>query len=279
MRRTASLVVVLLVVALPQTASAGGSWIDATDGNRVRIGAWDLAYASVGSVVTMRGTFFAGQQAAVSEGPWYAYLTPFTETSQGTEPMMLGSVDIRGDGYPYVAEVTFQVPNVDAEYYSVQVCDLGCTQGVGDLIGGSIVLAPTESEARLSARALIFQWIHQADVRTIDRLQRLQDSSRAAVERAKDLARTAEARADEAIERASDASGQAIDTQASLEDAKRQRDIWRIIGGLALLVSILALAWVVSLRRRVRTLIPGSPAGLDTYQDAEPSGTGTKSGK
>ena len=70
MRRLIQLVGFVLILLLPaRPASAGGSWLDVQNGKRVRIQGYDLAFASVGSAVTMQGTFTSGEQSAVNEGP------------------------------------------------------------------------------------------------------------------------------------------------------------------------------------------------------------------
>jgi hypothetical protein len=258
-RRVLVLAVVLfLLVVLAGSASAGGSWIDVTDGDRVQFGRWDIPYAGAGSIVTMRGAFSAGQQAAVREGPWYAYLRPDKEgDQQRTEPMLLGGVRIEGDGYPYAARLSFRVPNVPNGYYWVDVCDLGCTQGVGDLIGGTIVLGATDAEARLFARGLILGWMHDFDVRRIADLLKRRGQLEVAIVEANDVGDAATSRARQANGRAVEAAGQVASMQASLVSTTRQRDAWRLIGLVSPLLLLVAVAWVVSLRRQVRTLLQG----------------------
>jgi hypothetical protein len=255
--------IALLIVLPAGSASAGGSWIEVTHGARVRFGSWDIAYASVGSLVTMRGTFSSGQQAAVSEGPWYAYLRPDVNGDRNVEPTLLSRVRIdKEGGYPYLARLAFVVPNVRTGYYWVDVCDLGCKQGVGDLVGGTVVLGTTESEARLFAQALVLRWIHDFEVRRVADLQKQRDQLRAAVIKAEDAADAATGRAEQARGQANEAVAEATDARVSLEDAMRQRDLWRLIGDLCLLGLVLAVAWLIGLRRRVRALVPNSPAGL-----------------
>jgi hypothetical protein len=270
-RRVVVLAIVLLLVAPSGSAWAGGSWIEVTQGARIHLGAWDMAYASVGSLVTMRGDFSSGQLGAVSEGPWYAYLTSDVEAGkQQAEPTLLGPVRIDGHGgYPYVATVTFVVPSVSTGYYWVHVCDLGCTQGVGDLVGGTIVIGATTSEARLFARALIFRWMHDFDARTIGSLRKQREGLQAAIAKAKHAADAAISGAERANARVADAVVQVADSGASLEAATRQRDVWRLISGLSLLALLIAVASVIGLRRRLRAWVPDSPAGL-IAQDSGP---------
>jgi hypothetical protein len=265
MRRLVLFVGVVSMLLPMKSASSGGSWLDVQNGERVRLRDYDLAYAGVGSVVTMRGTFTAGQQAAVNQGPWYAYLRP----DQGkADPVRLGTVQIQGEGFPYVATTTFAVPRVAPGYYWVDVCDLGCNTGVGDLIGGTIVIASTDAEARLFARALIFEWSYVADARAIERLRQRQHSLRAALADAKASIDTAEGHADAASQRASEATDRATQLQAALGDTAQERDAWRIWGILGSLALLISVTWALSLRRRIGALIPDSPQELEKVAGA-----------
>jgi hypothetical protein len=273
MRRMVPLVAILWMLASAEPASAGGSTLDMIGGSRVTIGDWNLSYASAGSSITMHGTFTPGQQAPVSEGPWYAYVSPQTGNGQ---PILVGSVGIRGDGFPYVADVTFDVPSVEAGQYWVLVCDQGCKQGVGDLGGTSVVLAPTETEARAFARALILGWIHDQDVHVIESLRNQHEALQAQRDAATDAARDAETQSEEATDRAEAASIQAAAAQASQAEAEHQRDLWRLVGTIAVVAAVVAVIWGLVLLRRVRRLMPESPAELAPYPAKEPSGASTK---
>jgi len=218
----------------------------------------------------MRAALSSGQQAAVSAGPWYAYLRPdMNGGNRRSEPILLSQVHIEGSGYPLVASVTFRVPDVGAGYYWVDVCDLGCTQGVGDLVGGTIVLGVTDSEARLFARGLIFRWMHDFDARRIGALQKQRGQLQAAVSKEEDAVRAANSRANQASERATDALARVEEVQGLLEDTVRQRNLLHLVGGLSLLAFLLAIAAVLVLRRRLRIVVPDSPAEL-IDQDAKP---------
>ena len=259
MRRTLPFVVILWVLAFVQPASAGGSTLDVIDGTRVKIGTWDMAYAGAGSTMTLHGTFTPGQQAAVSEGPWYAYVSP---QNGAADPILVGSVDIRGTGFPYIADVTVDVPRVEAGEYWVRVCDQGCTQGVGDLDGTSVVLAPTETEARAFARALVLGWIHEQDADVIASLEHQHEALQTQRDAAIEAAHDADTQSREATDRADAASIQAAAANAARVDAEQQRDLWQLIGGLTALAAVIAVTWGLVMLRRVRRLIPDSPAEL-----------------
>ena len=138
---TAVALVVLTAVAIavgaPQ-ASAGGSWLELQDGDRVLVS---------GQTVTMSGTFGSGQQAGVSAGPWHAQLR--SDHQQGSA-VPLGPVTITdGARWGWRATVTFTVPGVaTGEYWVTVVNEQG--EGVGDLIGGFVQVAPSLEAWRVS---------------------------------------------------------------------------------------------------------------------------------
>lgn len=265
-RRASYLVVTaLLLLAVAQPARAGGSWLDVSDGASVRMGPWELPYAGVGSTVTMRSEFSDGQQAPVSAGPWYAYITLDTEVGgERTEPMLLGPVHIADTGgYPYVATTTFVVPEVPTGSYWVSVCDLGCSHGVGDLGGGTIVLGATGSEARLFARSRILTWIHEGDARTIRHLRAERGQLRSEVMRSRREIATAKAESALASEQAVHAEADAARNSSLLEGAERRADRWRLVaGGLLAAFLLLAAVIVMRSRRAGRVVVPDTPAVL-----------------
>jgi hypothetical protein len=131
------LTAVAIAVGAPQ-AWAGGSWLELQDGDRVLIS---------GQTVTMSGTFGSGQQAGVSAGPWHAELR--ADHEQGS-PVPLGPVTItEGARWGWRAAVTFTVPSVATGEYSVTVLNEE-GEGVGDLIGGFVQVAPSLEAWRVS---------------------------------------------------------------------------------------------------------------------------------
>jgi hypothetical protein len=275
-RRASFLVVTALVLlAGAHPAHAGGSWLDVSEGASVRMGPWELAYAGVGSTVTMRSEFSDGQQAPVRAGPWYAYITPDTDIGgDRTEPMLLGPVHIADTGgYPYVATTTFVVPEVPTGSYWVNVCDLGCSHGVGDLEGGTIVLGATGSEARLFARSRILTWMQEGDARTIRHLRVQRDQLRSEVSRSRREIATARAGSALASQRAAHAEADAARNQSLLERAERRADRWRLVAG-GLLATFLLLAAVIAMRskRAGRFVVPDTPAALVERREKERTG-------
>ncbi len=131
------LTAVAVAAGAPQ-ASAGGSWLELQDGDRVLI---------PGQTVTMSGTFGSGQQADVSAGPWHAQLR--SDYEQGAS-VPLGPVTITdGTRWGWRATVTFTVPAVaTGEYWVTVVNEEG--EGVGDLIGGFVQVAPSLEAWRVS---------------------------------------------------------------------------------------------------------------------------------
>ena len=120
------------------SAVAGGSWLELADGDDVLV---------PGEVATMSGTFGSGQQAGVSAGPWEAWLRSDYERGSA---LSLGPVAIsEGPDWGWRATVTFTVPDAPAGGYWVTVLnDEG--EGVGDLIGGFVHVAPSLEAWRIT---------------------------------------------------------------------------------------------------------------------------------
>lgn len=141
--------VAAVVILLPQPAEAGGSWLET-----------ERQYYTVGDHVVARGTFGRGSlEGRVSDGPFYAYLTPGdrdwealpTEDAIHLGPMTIA--EATGSYCCWVARVEFTVPDVTPGRYWIDYCNDPCTiDGIGDLIGGMIFVGETEREARLAAR-------------------------------------------------------------------------------------------------------------------------------
>ena len=131
------LTAVAIAVGAPQ-ASAGGSWLELQGSDRVLI---------PGQTVTMSGTFGSGQQAGVSAGPWHAQLR--SDYQKGSS-LPLGPVTITdGTRWGWRATVTFTVPAIAiGEYWVTVVNEEG--EGVGDLIGGFVQVAPSLEAWRVS---------------------------------------------------------------------------------------------------------------------------------
>lgn len=126
------------VLVLP--VSAGGS-----------VAHTSRASARPGAEIRLSGTFCEGQLAPVSAGPWFAYLDP-----RSASPVLMGRVQISPNAGNYCqwrirAQLT--VPRIAPGAYWLQVCDRGCTTGVGDLVGaGEFTVLPASAQA--SARHL-----------------------------------------------------------------------------------------------------------------------------
>ncbi len=117
----------------------------------------------VGSEVRVEAHFSKGSQASVGGVPWFGYLATrdvtFYTNAALRSSIPLGSVSItRGKCCPWVAHMTFTVPDLPTGRYWIMVCDLGCRRGVGDLAGGSIVIAHTPTEGGLFLKAEREQW-------------------------------------------------------------------------------------------------------------------------
>ena len=254
----------MMLLALP--ASAGGSSLDVVNTATLRLGRWSLDYTTVASAVTLRGRFSKGQLSPVSAGPWYAYLTPY-DGGDRSEPILLAPIDIiQTSSHSYAASVTFTAPLVPTGHYAVQACDLGChVVGVGDLVGGNLVIGATKSEARVFARSQIMRWRHATDVHTIRSLTRQREGLRSEVSTSAREVEEARSVADHAMLRAERADAEAADAArqhgVALEDAGARVTVWRAIAA-TLLIMCLALASIVVLSRRDRIRVPDTPGEL-----------------
>lgn len=222
------LTAVAISVGAPQ-ASAGGSWLELQDGDRVLI---------PGQTVTMSGTFGSGQQADVSAGPWHAQLRSDYEQRAAVP---LGPVTITDGAWGWRATVTFTVPAVaTGEYWVTVVNEEG--EGVGDLIGGFVQVAPSLEAWRVS---LLRQRIERQE--RVTRKEKAEIRDRLAEVRA-DLA-TATAARDQLADRADD-------LERALDDARDARAVtgdsppfpWLAVAGA---ITVLALiVGIAGVRRR-----------------------------
>jgi hypothetical protein len=216
--------------------------------------------------VVLRGSFSKGQLSPVSAGPWYAYLAPY-DGGERSEPILLAPIDIVStSSHSYVASVSFTAPQVPTDHYSVQACDLGCNLvGVGDLIGGNLVIGATESEARVFARSEIMRWMHMTDIHTIKSLLKQREALRSEVSMTARDIDEARAMADDAMIRAEHAASEAAEAarrhKIALEEAGTRVTIWRSIAA-ALLLACLVMAVFTVRPRRHRVRIPDTPGAL-----------------
>ena len=224
-----------LVIVLPAPVWAGGSI------GHVSPRSW----ARPGAEIRLSGTFCEGSQAPVSAGPWFAYLDP-----PAAPPVLMGRVRIApntGDYCQWRLTASLTVPHVAPGVYWLQVCDRGCTEGVGDLIGAgefTVVSASPRSEARqlqhLRARL-------QGSRREEARQERLLEETDGAL-------RSAEA---EIVALDSQVDG----LRSALVAARHKPSAW--FGAMLASGAISAAALVVAIwRRRSRFVIPDTPAEL-----------------
>jgi hypothetical protein len=159
--------------------------------------------------------------------------------------------------------MTFVVPDVAPGFYTAQVCNAGCHNGIGDLIGGSFTVASTGLEALLLGRL----------DRAQDRANHLADKVRHAEA---DAARLAETRAELDATRQTLAATQAASSrleaqrdaalkarEAAVADARATVRTWKITAGL--LAFLMLVTWVaVWVRRhnRLRIKVPDTIEGL-----------------
>jgi hypothetical protein len=139
------------MLGMEAPAAAGGSWFEL-----------DRSSYAPGDRAIVRASFSSGQlEGTLADGPYYLYLVP-----QGSSLPRDGSPvhdEVTQVGPLYIWEATgnlccwkasaeFIVPDVPAGEYFLDYCNSPCTvDGMGDLIGGTLVVGNTQEEARLIA--------------------------------------------------------------------------------------------------------------------------------
>jgi hypothetical protein len=234
------------LLAAPRQARAGGSVID--------FPRWVL----VGQTVTAHGTFGAGQQEPVSEGPWFATLESEKDI---VAPIRLGQVQISPIGAGWRATVTFVVPDVPTGSYSIWVANQH-GDGVGDLVGGWTVIAHTPVEGRLLTRFRELAVRDRSHTHAIEALRDARASLRRELGVSDGLAAAQAARL-------ADLRATTTDLQARVE-AVSERPIWPfgvVALGAALLVVVAFLFGRRSGRYATRTLVTGASRSWTVNQD------------
>jgi hypothetical protein len=226
----------VLLAVLVTPASAGGSIV----------GIEPRSWARQGSEIQLSGTFCNGAQAPVSAGPWFAYLDPVTAS-----PILVGRVHIApntGNYCQWRLTATLRVPRVAPGRYWLQVCDRGCTQGVGDLMGAGHFTVVSAAPPRVQARQL-------QEVRA-----RLGESMRE------------ESRQEQMLAELDGALGRAQTTIVELEDRveglrdqlaaeRNEPPTWLPAVAIATLLAA-ATALLIRRHRHPRMLVPDTPAEL-----------------
>jgi len=237
-----------IAVALQVPAAAGGSWLELEGGDRVLV---------PGETVTMSGTFGAGQQADISAGPWNGRLVP--DGSKGpTVP--LGAVTVsEGGSWGWRAAVTFAVPQVPTGEYWVQVVnDHG--EGIGDLIGGSVKIAPSPE----AWRVLVLE----------DRLRRQEEAAREMRASLRGRLQDAQIRLADVTASRDELEDRVAELEAEVASARAVASSARegaqpiVPWPAAVLVAISVLALVVALARRRVPAPPGSAPAADPLDRA-----------
>ncbi|MBA2311647.1 MAG: hypothetical protein H0V97_02480 [Actinobacteria bacterium] len=145
-RALAVLVLALTMVQTGVVARAGGtvfSWRDAGG----------LGYFRPGELVRGSTTFSPDLESygVPEDGPWYAYLrSGWVQPPRVDEGgVRLGRVAIERLGGGARASLEFIMPDLPAGRYYVQLCNLPCSEQLGDIVGGSLSLIATSAEERL----------------------------------------------------------------------------------------------------------------------------------
>lgn len=259
MRRTAAVLVPVMLVLAAAPASAGGSWLTvdperSVGAGNLGAGVWG-GWAGVGASVVMDGGICLGQgDDPASRATWSVFLHP----SDAQEPKILVGTATAEErpastscSWDLVAR--FTVPDVPAGEYIAVVCDEACQRFPGDLIGGYLVVGPTSAHARYFAvvgdlRQQMQQQQGTLDQRA-DKLQRLERELRQATASLEEL--------QERADRLSSQRDAAIAEREALRAAAAERASdatgpWRIATAVA--VGLLLVTWLAVWSRRRHTV-------------------------
>ena len=231
--------------ALATPALAGGSIADVEP----------RSWARQGSEIRLSGSFCNGSQAPVSAGPWFAFLDP-----RAGPPVLVGRVNIApntGNYCQWRLTATLRVPQVAPGAYWIQICDLGCTNGVGDMVGaGPFVVVSSESRRDQALRLEALRARVRVSLREQARQERLLGELERALTRSEAEAETIGTLADS--------------LRGQLADEKEERGAWfgAATASSALVVAALS-ALMIRRRRRSRVRVPDTPAELLEQAHAE----------
>jgi hypothetical protein len=226
----------VVLIALASAASAGGSLIEVS-----------RPAARPGSQIRLSGTFCNGAQAPVTAGPWFAYLN-----ADGSEPILLGRIKIsenQGNYCDWRVRATLRVPFTAPGTYWLEVCDRGCTQGVGDLVGAGRFTVLSGAPPGVQARQA------QSLRRQLGVSRREQDRQGALLEELEAERRALEARL----------AGTREDLAKLRGLLASERDEMAASTGVlttAAIFGIVTAGVVVWRRRRSRVVVPDTPAEL-----------------
>jgi hypothetical protein len=213
------------------------------------------SWARQGSEIRLSGTFCNGSQAPVSAGPWFAYLDPRTGPR-----VLVGPVNVApntGNYCEWRLSATLRVPQVAPGAYWIQVCDLGCRNGVGDLVGaGPFVVVSTDSPRDQALRLEALRARVRGSMREQARQERLLGEFGRLLTRAE--AETAKLRT------------LADSLRDQLVAERNERGAWfgAAVASSALVVAALSVL-LIWRRRRSRIHVPDTPAELVEQAHAE----------
>ena len=234
-----------IIGALATPAMAGGSIANVEP----------RSWARQGSEIRLSGTFCNGSQAPVSAGPWFAYLDPRTGP-----PVLVGPVNIGPNTCNYCQwrlTAALRVPQVVPGAYWIQVCDLGCRNGVGDMVGaGRFVVVSSESPRDQALRLEALRVRVRVSMREQARQERMLGELEGSLTRSEA----------EVVKR-----GTLADSLGDqLVDEQNEPGAWfgASVASLALVVAALSVL-LIWRRRRSRVHVPDTPAELVERAHAE----------
>lgn len=222
-------------------------------------------------------------QDLLDRGPFYVYLVqgrgwiePGRPMPEGT--LRLGTATITPDsGTVFAIGMTFTVPDLPGDYYSVQICNDPCTiAGFRETLSGTISIVQTEREARLLNEQQKLYGQYWSVRRKLRKASRALEEQGVVIS-SEDDARLTELTAEvERLERelASQQSIPPTNEVVSSSDARPLVDAWAlvaIVGALIVALLTIALALVFSRRTMPRIVVPDTIAELEGETELQPT--------
>jgi hypothetical protein len=273
LRSLAAATAAMIVIAIPTGAFAdGGAYVE-----------FDRTHHLPGSIAT--GKAFVSvpesKQQVLDQGPFYVFVLPPRAWIQEGRPipdeaLRVGTVTIeRTRGTEFELEMSFVVPDLAGNYYTVAVCNDPCTiAGFREPLTGEISIIATSREGQLlteNSRMWSKTWSLRREVHKVERAnEQLEDRLEYGTDQLLQYLDRIEALEGRLAAR----NGAAL--ASSTTDDRPIIDPWAFVAILgALIFALTAIALAVVFSRRVIRVGPPEPvpridAELELLLDAEP---------
>ena len=237
LRGTAATILVGLVLAVPATSRAdGGALIS-----------FSKTHYVIGTVAQGEGYIYVPtkHQDLLDRGPFYAYLV---NAGVGNQDLRVGTVEF--EQYrktEFEMHITFTVPDVEGDYYTVRVCNDPCTvSGFREPLTGTVSVVQTAREGELLTDNTKLTYKNYS-------LQRkFRKAERSVTELETELAAARAASEDAVLAEPSPAAAAPVRTVVEHDD-RPLVDAWALVGlGGAFLVALACIVVAIAFSRGAR---------------------------